>query len=189
MRILVDQDGVIANFEQGVINQWTDRHPDRPHIPIGQRVGFKVISQYPKRWQQDVRNIIQSPGFFRQLPPVDGALHALQHMVDVGHDVRICTSPLTRFDNCVTEKFHWVNDHLGEDWVPRIIVAKDKTWVRGDYLIDDKPQVDGSQTPTWTHVLYDTGINTRQPDGPLPELQLTWDNWTWLLDTPPATHP
>ena len=38
-------------------------------------------------------------------------------------------------------------------------MCADKTLVRGDVLIDDKPHVTGSNAPTWQHLLYDAPYN------------------------------
>ena len=70
----------------------------------------------------------------------------------------------------------WVERHFGEAFLPRLILAKDKTWVHGDVLIDDKPEVTGSRTPTWQHVIFDQPFN-RGADGP----RMTWSNWREVL--------
>jgi 5'-nucleotidase len=107
-------------------------------------------------------------------------VHAL---LALGHDVRICTSPLTQYQNCVAEKYEWVERHLGLDFVSRIVVTKDKTLVHADVLVDDKPLVEGVRTPSWKHVLFDQPYN-RGVHGE----RMTWANWRHVLlgedDTP-----
>jgi 5'-nucleotidase len=97
-------------------------------------------------------------------------------MLAAGHDVRICTSPLTRFENCVPEKFLWVQRHLGDDWVQRIILTKDKTLVRGDVLIDDKPEVTGRLEPSWEHIVFEAPYNTASN-----ARRLNWANWAQVF--------
>jgi len=118
-----------------------------------------------------------SPGFILGLQPVPGALQALHEMQEAGDDVWILTSPLTRYNNCVGEKFAWVDRHLGSDWVRRVILTKDKTMVRGDVLIDDKPEVTGCLTPTWEHLVFEAGYNVGAP-----HRRVNWDNWRLVLD-------
>ncbi|WP_455003872.1 5' nucleotidase, NT5C type, partial [Cardiobacterium hominis] len=59
----------------------------------------------------------------------------------------------------VGEKIAWVEEHLGFDWTARVMLTKDKTLVRGDILIDDKPEISGSLSPVWQHWLYDAPYN------------------------------
>jgi 5'-nucleotidase len=93
-------------------------------------------------------------------------------MLDAGHDVRICTAPLSRFTNCVGEKFQWVVNHLGPSWVERIVLTKDKSLVRGDVLIDDKPEVTGSLVPSWQHLVFEAPYNTVAIGR-----RINWSNW------------
>ena len=41
----------------------------------------------------------------------------------------------------------------------RMIITRDKTQVQGDILVDDKPRVSGSRTPSWKHVLFSQSYN------------------------------
>lgn len=103
----------------------------------------------------------------------------MHELLDAGLDVRICTAPINAYQHCVSEKFAWVERHLGHEWIKRIILTKDKTWVRGDILIDDKPHITGSVQPTWVHYLYDQPYN-RIIDKP----RISWTNrasWDFLL--------
>lgn len=80
-------------------------------------------------------------------------------MQEEGHVLKICTSPLSEYDNCVTEKFAWVEKHFGSDWTKNIILVKDKTQIRADYLIDDKPEITGDLIPTWEQIVFDQPYN------------------------------
>jgi len=66
--------------------------------------------------------------------------------------------------------FKQVNDQLGHavgdgpSWVDRIVLAKDKTLVRGDVLIDDKPEVTGSLCPSWEHLVFEAPYNVTAAD-------------------------
>jgi len=40
-------------------------------------------------------------------------------------------------------QFAWVKQHLGAEWMKRIIITCDKTLIHGDLLIDDKHAVTG----------------------------------------------
>lgn len=105
-------------------------------------------------------------------------LEALTEMSEKSKEVFICTNPLSKYENCVLEKYRWVDDHLGKEWIKRIIVTKDKTIIRGDILIDDKPEIKGVETLSWEHIIftqpYNLSVNSKR--------RLTWQNWKSVLD-------
>lgn len=158
--ILLDQDGVLSDFEEGVRQLWqqTFQQP----LPLLQRRHFYLRNDMAPRFHQQLSQIYASKGFFAALPPIKDGIAAAKCLLAAGHDVRICTSPIQDYRYCVTEKFDWVCQHLGEEWLHRVILAKDKTWIRGDILIDDKPQITGSLIPQWQHWIYDQPYNRTQ---------------------------
>jgi 5'-nucleotidase len=178
MLILLDQDGVLADFEQGFHDAWVAQERPCPAILPIQRRSFYLRDDYPPHVNDLVQQIYTSPGFFRNLAPHAGALHGVKDMLSAGHDVRICTSPLSQYRNCVTEKYEWVEQHLGFDFVARMMVTKDKTLMHGDVLIDDRPEVVGSRTPTWQHWVMDQPYN-RNSSRP----RLSWANWSSVLSS------
>jgi len=119
--------------------------------------------------------IFDHKGFYRDLP-LPGAVEAVTDPLAEGFDVYICTSPLVQYQNCALEKYEWVEEHLGSEFTKRVILTRDKTLVRGDVLIDDKPVIGGISTPQWRHVLFDRPYNRSIP-GP----RMHWDNWREVL--------
>ncbi len=179
MLILIDQDGVLADFERGFHRAWMASGHPYPAIDLAERRQFRVRDDYPESCQPAVDAIYTAEGFYRDLPPIAGAIDALRAMLAEGIDLRICTSPLNHYRYCVPEKYQWVEQHLGREFVARMIVTKDKTIVHGDILIDDNPQIHGSRTPDWQHVLFDQPYN-RHREGP----RMSWANWRDVLLKP-----
>jgi 5'-nucleotidase len=132
--ILLDMDGVLADFEQGFVRGWTARFPGQPPLDPRDRRHFSIRDDYPEHQGAMVQADYHAEGFFRDLTPMPGALDAARALVGLGHDVRICTSPLRHYRHCVPEKYEWIDAHLGPEFVNRMIVTRDKTLVRGDVL-------------------------------------------------------
>lgn len=173
MRILVDMDGVITDFDQEFLQRWRKRHPDEFYIPLEKRAIFYVRDEYPAEFKPLVEEILFDPTFFAEMVPVPGAREALEAMEANGWEVFICSSPMSFYGNCVFEKYKWVESFLGPAWVKKLILTKDKTIIKADYLIDDRPEVKGLESnPTWEHILYDRPYNRD-----VNKRRLTWENW------------
>lgn len=155
--LLLDQDGVLADFDLGIRQAWLRRYGTA--APLGERRHFYLRDDIAPAYHAQLYALYAAEGFFINLPPVAGAIAAAKRLLAAGNDVRICTSPIHDYRYCVIEKFDWIVRYLGEEWVPRVILTKDKTWVRGDILIDDKPHISGSLPPLWQHWLYDQPYN------------------------------
>jgi 5'-nucleotidase len=180
--VLVDQDGTIADFEQALLDAFRAKHPDAPFIDIADRCEVSARKQYGPKWGPAVDAIMKTEGFYLSLPVIAGVPRAFDEMLAAGHEVFVCTSPLSGTRWCMPEKLAWVEKHLGESWVDRVIITKDKTLVgdplRRCVLVDDRPGVDGLvKPPPWQQVLFDAPYNrtTRAPR------MTTWADWRQVL--------
>ncbi|MEM7369711.1 MAG: 5'-3'-deoxyribonucleotidase [Bacteroidota bacterium] len=177
MIILLDMDGVLADFEMGLLQTFKSKHPEKPCIELQDRTQFYAHLQYPPDSRQLIQDIVYAPGFFRNLPPIPGAMEACRALAQSRHELFICTSPLSKYEHCVLEKYQWVEEHLGMAWTRRMILTKDKTLVHGDFLIDDKFPIKGVRTPTWEHLLYSQPYN-RSVQG---KRRINWQNWRSMI--------
>jgi 5'-nucleotidase len=180
--VLVDQDGVLADFEQGLLDVFRATHPGAPFIALAERRKFYAREQYPPEWADTIDAIVRTEGFYRDLPAIEYASAALEEMLAAGHDVFLCSSPLTGSRWCVPEKLAWVEQHLGPAWLRRTVITPDKTLV-GDrlqpcVLVDDRPTVAGVATPPWTHVIFDAPYNQDERG---PRLS-SWGDWHEVLE-------
>lgn len=177
MNILLDMDGVLANFDQGVMDEWQRRYPDEPLRPYVERQEFFIDHDHPDHMRPRLEAIYRAPGFFRALDVIPGSQAAVQAMLARGWQVAVCTAPLLGVPTCMSEKHDWLAQHFGDEMARRMIIALDKTVVRGDILIDDRPQIVGQWPPQWEHVIYDHPYNRQAGH----QRRLTWADWQDVL--------
>lgn len=169
MRILVDMDGVIANWGatwDDALDSYGEHAADIPRTPT--RPPSTSTRAAPTTRRRSSPRSSTSPGFYRHIAPIDGARTALKGLLRAGHDVRIVTSPWVSNPTCASDKLNWVVEHYGSRWAQRVIITTDKTLVRGDILIDDKPVISGelpeystgaNHARSWEHVIFDQPYN------------------------------
>ncbi|EQD52002.1 5'(3')-deoxyribonucleotidase [mine drainage metagenome] len=185
MLLLVDQDNVLVDFTRVIYTEMCARgHRELAPPPAKQSV-YPLEEHYPPELLGELKSIYTAEGFFRSLPPIEGAVQAVKEMVIEGIDVRICTHPIQAYRNCVGEKYEWVERHLGAAYTTRMILTRDKTIIAGDALIDDNPDISGSCTPSWQHIVFDQPYN-RTVAGPRLK---SWANWRAAIEPMLASTP
>lgn len=177
--VLVDLDGVMADFDGHFLTKWKQTYPEEPFIALEDRKTFYLVDQYEtlkEGLKPKIKSVYQSKGFFRELPPIAGACDALKEMNEMeGVEVFICSSPLFFYKYSSTEKFAWVEHYLGADWINRTILTRDKTIVNGHILIDDNVKIKGAvDFPSWEHVVFTAHYNKHMNLRGKKRL----DNWT-----------
>jgi 5'-nucleotidase len=180
--VLVDQDGVLADFERGLLASFRARYPAGPAIELADRTVFRAREQYGPGWGPKISAIIGSAGFYRGLPVIPGGAAALTQMRQAGHDVFVCTTPDATSPYCAGEKLDWVAEHLGPDWRRRTIITPDKTLIgdqlRPCVLVDDRPDLPGVASPPWTQILFDAPYNRAAPGPRLAD----WTRWREVIE-------
>ena len=174
-------DGVVFNYYGQFQKEWMIRHPDHPIIPGNELKDFYIENAYGAEHKEEILQITRSTSFFENLEPNEGAIEALQSILaDERFDPALCSAPDLDYQNqhCPSEKYRSIERHLGREWLERTILTKDKTKVRGNYLIDDKPTIKGSMNPHWMHVVFTHRYNEH-----LDGLRLNgWKDWPRLRD-------
>lgn len=175
--VLVDMDGVLADYCTGFTTVWRGRYPDEYCPDMATLDTFYIEDKYSPELKPLVAAIDREEGFFRGLPPIPGSIEGMKHLRSLPMvDMKICTSPV-RSPYCMMEKYLWIEHYLGYDWLKDLIFTKDKTMIRGDYLIDDKPEITGLYTPHWEHIVFDQPYNRLIND----RMRLDWNNYQWLV--------
>ena len=93
---------------------------------------------------QTVAKPDQIPGIFRDLPPVPGAIDAVNKLNDYYELYILSTAPWQNV-SAWQDKLIWLQHHFGDDekspFYKRVILAHDKSLARtpGGILVDDRP--------------------------------------------------
>lgn len=176
--VLVDMDGVLAGYDEGFANIWAQLYPQYPVVQPRDRKSFYLEDDYLPELSSLIEDIVIRIGFYGDLPPIPGGIEAVQ-LLDSLADVKvfICSAPKIPHDNCVREKYDWIRKYLGEEFTRRLILTKDKTLVRGRYLIDDKPKIKGEMKPVWEHLVFDRPYNALAPGR-----HINWNDFHWLVE-------
>lgn len=162
--VLVDMDGVLANFDQNVLRIM---QRDFPEItPPEVRNNFYLDDDMPEH-RHVVTDIISRPGFFLELERIEGALEGWALLIEHGYLPRICSAPLRKNPTSIEDKISWLEEHFvpsfGSAVVDLAIFDKQKWLHSGLALIDDRPNPNEKNIerikPSWEHVVFDQPYN------------------------------
>ena len=133
--------------------------------------------------KNEVLDLIAEEGFFSSLKPFPGAISALKDMVESKINVRLVTSPHPTCPGpCAKEKYDFVIKHLGSEWIDRVVIARDKTPIHGDFIIDDKPRIKGiNKAPSWEHIHFDQPYNRFVEGASKMKRLKNWSEWQHLF--------
>lgn len=173
--ILLDQDGVLADFVDGLffeLKQFTPHElykllPNPRTLPkFYVEECVETGDERHDKLLKDLINEVTSDrvGLFDRLPPMAGATFFAPMLKEktkaLGIGVRVCTSPMVENATCHSDKAKWLARVLGPSWAKEAIMTSDKTLVQGLVLVDDKPIIKGTvERPTWEHVIFDASYN------------------------------
>eukprot|EP00921_Rhytidocystis_pertsovi_P004836 GHVQ01008408.1.p2 GENE.GHVQ01008408.1~~GHVQ01008408.1.p2 ORF type:complete len:273 (+),score=23.30 GHVQ01008408.1:423-1241(+) len=178
--VLIDMDNTLVDWDSQFYSLMSRLHPRVPLLSLDKRLNWSIQDNYPSEHESAILALTDEPEFWRTMPPMDGGVDAVKSMAARGLSVYIVSTPdPIHTSRCAKEKFDWIECHLGSKWKSRVILASDKTLIRGDILIDDKPSVcHGSHDPAWIHVLFHHAYNKKETEKPR---VIKWDNWWQVL--------
>ena len=155
--VLVDMDGVLADFESAVLSHVRALHPG---ITIPPMTKFRVHHNFDDEIiQQEIISYITSEGFFRNLPLIDGALDGWQRLIDLGYAPRICSTPIRTNPWSESEKRAWLTKHLGAKVAEEAFIDRNKYLHGGVTLIDDRTDLRHASKAPWQQILFDATYN------------------------------
>lgn len=156
------------------------KHPKISLVSRENRKNWFHPADYPDQFREIVQEVCGVRGFFEGMDAMPGAIQAVEEMVEEGNEVFLVSAPDPKYyAQCAAEKYKWVEQNLGPEWLSRLILTRDKSTVQGHVLIDDKPEIKGAvERPLWKQVLFSQSYNESVED--LPRLS-DWTEWRSVL--------
>lgn len=156
-RICLDMDEVLADTYAKFEDLYEERF-DRRLKPADYH-GMKI---YDLPGAADIRNAMHEPGFFRDLPVMDGAREVVEELYE--HYEIFVTTAATEFKHSLLDKWEWLHENMPFIHHHRIVLCGDKRIVHGDFMIDDKVRnLSGFNGTgllfTASHNVHDTGYH------------------------------
>lgn len=159
--VLVDMDGVIADYDDYTEQQIALQIPELPPLVRGD--GPYVEDRLPKdvsdEIRRKVRGIQYAKGHFTRFAKIDGAEEAWMAMQEWGYHPRICSAPLRQNLWTLKDKIWWLDNNWHQGTADDAIIQRDKTSQDGITLIDDMPAVREAERAIWQHTVFHTDAN------------------------------
>lgn len=176
---LFDQDDTLCDWSGNFHKNLGELHPHLEIPEHGKRSPFELFETIPNVTQEAIQEVFHLDGSYRNLEPYKDVQKALNTFEYLGMEGYICTSPIYTNYSCASDKIAWMYENISSFWGNRTIITKDKTLVHGDYLFDDKQNIQGLRTPSWEQIVFDQpynqSLNTHK--------RLTnWSNWKELFE-------
>jgi 5'(3')-deoxyribonucleotidase len=145
-RVLIDVDGVLANFVGATIRDMEAHHGfSMSHDDV---TTWDIISSFPvdaSRLGDTMRSRWREPGWCASIPVYEGAVEGISILRDLA-DVFFVTAPMSGAPHWMWERSLWLSQHFNAD-ERDIVFTSSKHLVSGDVFVDDKP----SNVMEWLH--------------------------------------
>ncbi|WP_240663203.1 5' nucleotidase, NT5C type [Mucilaginibacter limnophilus] len=133
LRIAIDMDEVLADTIGKFITIYEQRHNTK--IGINDFPGKEFNEVLPEEIRHTLREYINEPGFFRDIPVMEGAIPVVQQLHEK-YDVYIVSAAM-EFKYSMTAKLEWLNEHFPFISWTNIVFCGHKI-VDVDIMIDDR---------------------------------------------------
>lgn len=157
--LLLDMDGPLADFDKHFYETCVELGYEFDVAgPHEQKHRFFTEHMVDRVHKREARKMVDSAGWFENLPVTPGAQEGVQELLDAGVDLWVCTKPLEVNPTCRDAKGAWLREHFPE-LERKLIIAPDKSLVRGDYLLDDAPHMKWVERAMWEAIVFTAPYN------------------------------
>ncbi|WP_345213725.1 5' nucleotidase, NT5C type [Mucilaginibacter gynuensis] len=133
LRLAIDMDEVIADTIGKFITLYEERHQTK--VVLDEMHGKEFNEVLPEEIRHTLRQYINEPGFFRDIPVMEDAVEVLQQLNEK-YDLYIVSAAM-EFKNSLADKLEWLNEHFPFISWTNIIFCGHKI-VNVDIMIDDR---------------------------------------------------
>lgn len=140
MRIICDQDEVLAQFVNKVLKRWNAVNGTdfkREQVNCWRMETVLGIDKLGRSAEGLIDEWMQQPGFFEKLEPMPGAIEGFNALRKMGHDVIVATSIPEVAVHAFDGKRRWMRKHFPDWSMKNFISCSRKGLLTGDLLIDD----------------------------------------------------
>lgn len=163
-RILIDVDGVLANFVQHslpVLEELTGQAWKMEDFHA-----WDLFDTIDRKYEAPFFDAVNKLGWCRSIPVYPGAQEGIKAVQEVG-EVYIVTSPMNHVPTWTHEREGWLKEHFG---IPhkKVVHTSAKYLCIGDILLDDKPaniESWAKEHPRGLGLLWDQPYNRSQEVG------------------------
>lgn len=152
LTILVDMDDVL----ECLVDAWSKE--------LNRRYGTSVMTEdiddwaiakfFPTLTKAQLFAPLNEPGFWKTISPMQNAPEVLYRLKNDGHTIRVVTA--SHF-NTVAPKIKWLLENYPYLKWEDVIIASDKSLIKGDIMIDDGTH--NLETFSHTRILFDRPHN------------------------------
>lgn len=144
--ILVDMDDVLAEFTEEWLRRYNKDYNDT--VTAEDFDGWDAMKHVKPECGTKIFDYFKAPGIYRNLKPKAGSQEVIAELTKLGAEIIIVTdSPMGctfgeenwNGSNPTDDKRAWLQEHFPMIPFENVIIARKKWLVKGDILIDDKP--------------------------------------------------
>lgn len=134
---VVDLDDTLADFSGELRRRFSNKHK----LSIEESVSLYGIEQHDFDFFTKLWTIYNSPGFFEELPLLEGAKEAIDTLLEQDINIVIATALPKQFNNSINywapgEKIKWVAKHFNR-LKYRVTITPDKHLLAANIILED----------------------------------------------------